>query len=96
MPSEGYGLFDGIAGRTGDIGDDDAVKACKRVEQARFSGIRRAKDRGLHTVFDEVSAAAGGKEHVELFGSRIQRVCIGLQAEGLDILVGIVQNGVEM
>ena len=96
MPSEGYGLLDGVAGRAGDVGDDDAVEACKRVEQARFSGVWCAKDRGLHTVFDEVSAAAGGKEHVELFGSRIQRVCIGLQAEGLDILVGIVQNGVEM
>ena len=96
MPSEGYGLFDGIAGRAGDVGDDDAVEACKRVEQARFSGVWCAKNRGLHTVFDEVSAAAGGKKRVELPGSGLQGIYVGLQAEGLDILVGIVQNGVEM
>ena len=82
--------------RSRDVGDDDAVEAREGVEQARFSGVWCAKDRGLHAVFDEVSAAAGGKKRVELPGSGLQGIYVGLQAEGRDVLVGVVQNGVEM
>ena len=89
-------LLDCVARSAGDVGDDDALKAGKGVEQARLSGVRRTENGGLHAVFDEVAAAAGGKQRVELPGGRFQRVSIGLQAERLDVLVGVVQHGVKM
>ena len=50
----------------------------------------------MHAVFDEVAAAAGGKQRVELPGCRVQGICIGLQTERLDVLVGVIEHRVKM
>lgn len=96
MTAQSDCLLDCVARGAGDVGDDDALKAGKGVEQAGLSGVRRAENGGLHAVFDEVAAAAGGKQRVELPGGRTQSVFIRLQAERLDVFVGVIEHRVKM
>ena len=96
MPPECDGLLDGVTRRAGNVGDDDAVKAGQAVEKTGFSGVRAAQNDGPDAGLHHPAPMAGGKQRGKLPAAFCQRRFIAGEREGVDILVGVIEHGVEM
>ena len=96
MAAQRGGLLDGVARRAGDVGDNDAVKARQTVEKTGFSRVRAAEDGGPDAGLHHPTPVAGGEERRERAAAFGERVFKPGKLKRVDILVRIVQNGVEM
>ena len=96
MPPECDGLLDGVTRRAGNVGDDDAVKAGQAVEKTGFSGVRAAQNDGPDAGLHHPAPMAGGKQRGKLPAAFCQRRFIAGEREGVDILVGVIEHGMEM
>ena len=96
MPPECDGLLDRVARRAGNVGDDHAVKAGQAVKKTGFSGVRTAQNDRLDSGLHHPAATTGGKQCGKLTATFCQRCFIAGEREGVDILVGVIEHGVEM
>ena len=96
MPAQRDGFLHGIARCAGDVRDDHAVIAAQGVEQARFSDVRAAENGGAHAALQPPPARAGGQQRDECLPHVLKRFAEIFKLEGVNILVGIVENRVKM
>ena len=96
MPPQPDGLLHGVARRARNVGDDHAVEAREAVQQARLARVRAAEDDGGQAVLHDASPVAGGEQAVERLCVAVQLSRKLRQLKRVDVLVRIVQNGVEM
>ena len=96
MPPECDGLLDGVTRRAGNVGDDDAVKAGQAVEKTGFSGVWTAQNDGPDAGLHHPAPMAGGKQRGKLPAACRQRRFVAGERKGVDILVGVIEHGMEM
>ena len=96
MPPECDGLLDGVTRRAGNVGDDHTVKAGQAVEKTGFSGVRTAQNDGFDPGLHHPAPMAGGKQCGKLTAACRQRRFVAGERKGVDILVGVIEHGMEM
>ena len=87
------GFAQGIAGGTGDIGDDGTVAAGQRVEQRALAGVGRADDHRMHAVAQLAPAFGIGDQRVQLLPRFGQAQADLFAAERVEGFVGEVDGG---
>ena len=86
----------GVPGGAGDVGDDGAVIARQGVEQRGFARVGTAHDGAGDALGELLAPAAGGQQSAQFFGLLAQYLGQLLHAEGVNVLVRVVQHGVEV
>ena len=85
-----------VPGGARDLRDDAAFKSCQSVQQAGFAHVGPAHDGGGHPLPQDTALTVGFQKTIQRFGVAAQIAAVVVQAEILDILIGIVQHRVEM
>ena len=89
-------FFYGVPGSAGNLCDDDPLETSQGIEQTGFAYIGFAQDGGGHTLAQDPALAVSLQQGVERFGVRPKGGIVILKIEIVDILVGVVQYGVEV
>ena len=91
-----YRLLHRIPGSAGNIGNNGPVKARQSVQQAGFAHVGPANNGGLHALPQNAALAVGLQKRVKGLGVTPQGRGVVGKAEVLNVLVRVIQNGVEM
>ena len=89
-------FFHRIPGGAGDIGDDHPVVAGDGVEQAGLAYVGLAHNGSGHALSENPALVVGLKKSIQSLGIGAEIAVVILQAEILDILVGVIQHCMEM
>ena len=90
------GFLYGVTCRTGDIGDDHTIIACDGIEQTALSDVGLAHDGGGNAAFQDTTLIVGFQQRMQSSPVGFQHGFVGIQTKILNILIGVIQHGVEM
>lgn len=76
-----------VTGGTGDVGDDRRFTARRGVEQARFTGVRAARNHDLHPLAQQATLTCFGTHRVEIGHHAIELSFNFTVREEVDLLI---------
>ena len=91
-----HGLLHGIPCGARNLGDDNTLVAGQCVQQAGFTDIGLADNGSGHTGSQDPTLSVSLQQGVERFCVGAELFLVIAKTEILDILVGIIQHGMEM
>ena len=90
------GFLHRVPGGAGDVGDNGTVKACQAIEQAGFSHIGATHNGGGNALAENPPLPVGLQQGIQLLGGGTEGGGIILQPEILNVLVRVIQHGMEV